>query len=100
MIELIKTPGRNDALVARFLGASPGVAMGGRAISGLPASVMAALALARGSDVVQKSQQSIYGQQRSMTGYVLTGSQMAILDVGKDGGVIFLDGRGSDEQRR
>ena len=100
LLERIKNPGRNDALVARFLGASPGVTMGGRAISGLPASVMAALALARGSDVVQKSQQSVYGSQRLMTDCVLTGSQMAILVVGKDGGVIFFDGRGSDEQRR
>ena len=100
LIGLLKTPGRNDALVARFVGSAPGVSMGGRAIAGLPASVMAALSLARGSDVVQKSQQSVYGQQRLMTQYVLTGRQMAILVVGKEGGAIFFDGRGSGEQER
>ena len=100
LINLIKKPGRNDALVARFVASRPGVTMGGRAIAGLPASVMSALSLARGSEVVQKSQQSVYGQTRLMTDYVLTGSQMAILDVGKDGGAIFLDGRGSGEQKR
>lgn len=100
LLGVIKTPGRNDALVARFVGSAPGVSMGGRAISGLPASVMVALSLARGSDVVQKSQQSVYGQQRLMTQYVLTGSQVAILVVGKEGGAIFFDGRGSGEQKR
>ena len=90
LIDLIKKPGRNDALVARFVASRPGVTMGGRAIAGLPASVMSALSLARGSEVVQKSQQSVYGQTRLMTDYVLTGSQMAILDVGKDGGAIFF----------
>ena len=35
-----------------------------------------------------------------MTQYVLTGRQMAILVVGKEGGAIFFDGRGSGEQER
>ena len=100
LIELIKKPGRNDALVARFVAPRPGVTMGGRAIVGLPASVMSALELARGSEVVQKSPQSVYAQRRAMTQYVLTGGQMAILDVGKDGAAIFFDGRDSGEQRR
>ncbi len=100
LIDLITKTGRNDVLVARFVAARPGVTMRGRAISGLPASVMSALALARGSDVVKKSQQSVYGQKHVMTDYVLIGSQMAILNVGKDDGPIFLDGRGSREQKR
>ena len=63
-------------------------------------SVLSALSLARGSDVVQKSQQSVYSQKHVRTNYVLTGSQMAILVVGKDGSANFSGGRGSGEQKR
>lgn len=100
LIGLIEKSGRNDVLVARFIASRPGVTMGGREISGLPTSVMSALSLARGSDVVQKSQQSVYGQKHLMTDYVLTGSQTAILVVGKDGRATFLGRRGSGEQKQ
>ena len=100
LIGLIEKTGRNDVLVAQFIASRPGVTMGGREISGLPTSVMSAFSLARGSDVVQKSQQSIYSQKHVMTDYVLTGSQTAILVVGKDGGAIFSGRRGSGEQKQ
>ena len=100
LIGLIEKSGRNDVLVARFIASRPGVTMGGREISGLPTSVMSALSLARGSDVVQKSQQSIYGQKHVRTNYVLTGSQMALLVVGKDGRATFSGRSGSGEEKR
>ena len=100
LIGLIEKSGRNDVLVARFVASRPGVTMGGREISGLPTSVMSALSLARGSDVVQKLQQSVYGQKHLMTDYVLTGSQTAILVVGKDGRATFLGRSGSGEQKQ
>ena len=94
LIGLIEKSGRNDVLVARFIASRPSVTMGGREISGLPTSVLSALSLARGSDVVQKSQQSVYSQKHVRTNYVLTGSQTAILVVGKNGSVTFSGRRG------
>ena len=100
LIGLIEKSGRNDVLVARFIASRPSVTMGGREISGLPTSVLSALSLARGSDVVQKSQQSVYGQKQVMTNYVLTGSQTALLVVGKDGSATFSSRRSSGEEKR
>ncbi len=100
LIGLIQKSGRNDVLVARFIASRPGVTMGGREISGLPTSVLSALSLARGSDVVQKSQQSVYSQKYVRTNYVLTGSQTVLLVVGKDGSATFSGRRGSGEEKR
>ena len=100
LIGLIEKSGRNDVLVARFIASRPSVTMGGREISGLPTSVLSALSLARGSDVVQKSQQSVYSQKHVRTNYVLTGSQTALLVVGKDGSATFSGRRGSSEEKR
>ncbi|MXZ09725.1 MAG: hypothetical protein F4Y79_09795 [Gemmatimonadetes bacterium] len=100
LIGLIEKSGRNDVLVARFIASRPSVTMGGREISGLPTSVLSALSLARGSDVVQKSQQSVYSQKHVRTNYVLTGSQTALLVVGKDGSATFSSRRGSGEEKR
>ncbi|MDP6042489.1 MAG: SpoIVB peptidase S55 domain-containing protein [Candidatus Latescibacteria bacterium] len=101
LLHLIQQPGRNDALVVRFVASQPGVTMGGREVSGLPMSVMSALSFSRGSDVVQKSRQSIFGQKRVMTDYVLSGTQSAVFMVGKEGNGPTFSGKGaSGEQKR
>ena len=101
LVRLIKQPGRNDALVVRFVASQPGVTMGGHEVSGLPMSVMSALSLSRGSNVIQKLRQSVFGQKRVITDYVLSGSQSAVFMVGKDSDGPTFSGKGdSGEQKR
>jgi hypothetical protein len=64
-------------------------------------SVMSALSLSRSSDVVQKLRQSVFGQKRVATDYVLSGSQSAVFMVGKEGAGPIFSGKGaSGEQKR
>jgi hypothetical protein len=101
LLRLIQQPGRNDVLVVRFVASRPGVTIGGREVSGLPMSVMSALSLSRSSDVVQKLRQSVFGQKRVATDYVLSGSQSAVFMVGKEGAGPIFSGKGaSGEQKR
>ena len=93
LILLLGRTGRNNEMVIELLSGAKGVTIEGREVSRLPSSVLSALQYSRSSDAVKQVRQTVVQRVRIPTDYVLSGSQIVVLDVNrKQNGVIFAEG--------
>lgn len=96
LIRLLGQVSRNDELVVELLSGAQGVTIEGRELSRLPFSVLSVLQFSRSSDAVKPVRQTVVQRTRIPTDYVLSGSQIVVLDVNrKRNGVIFAEGGGA-----
>ena len=93
LIRLLGRAGRNNEMVVELLSGAQGVTIEGREVSRLPSSVLSALQYSRSSDAVKQVRQTVVQRARIPTDYVLSGSQIVVLNVNrKRNGVIFAEG--------
>ncbi|MDA0747615.1 MAG: hypothetical protein O2954_13925, partial [bacterium] len=96
LVRLLRVVDRNDELIFKLLSTSPGVTIEGREVSALPASVLAALGMSRESGAIQPVSQTVLGEVRVKTNYVLSGNQTVLLNVdGEKDGVVFTGKAGN-----
>ncbi len=96
LIRLLGRAGRNNELVIELLSGAQGVTIEGREVSRLPYSVLSVLRFSRSSDTVKQVLQTVVQRARIPTDYVLSGSQVVVLNVNrKRNGVIFAEGGNS-----
>ena len=93
LIRLLGRAGRNNEMVVELLSGAQGVTIEGREVSRLPPSVLSVLRFSRSSDVVKQVRQTVVQRARIPTDYVLSGSQVVVLNVNrKPNGVTFAEG--------
>ncbi len=93
LIRLLGREGRNNEMVVELLSGARGVTIEGREVSRLPSSVLSVLQFSRSSDAVKQVRQTVVQRARILTDYVLSGSQVVVLNVNrKRNGVIFAEG--------
>lgn len=99
LIRLLGRSGRNNEMVVELLSGAQGVTIEGREVSRLPSSVLSALQFSRSSDAVKQVRQTVVQRVRIPTDYVLSGSQIVVLNVNrKPNGVIFAGGGSAGEK--
>ncbi len=99
LIRLLGRAGRNNEMVVELLSGAQGVTIEGREVSRLPSSVLSALQFARSSDAVKQVRQTVVQRVRIPTDYVLSGSQIVVLNVNrKPNSVIFAGGGSAGEK--
>jgi hypothetical protein len=93
LIRLLGRVGRNNEMVVELLSGALGVTIEGREVSRLPSSVLSVLQFSRSSDAVKRVLQTVVQRARIPTDYVLSGSQVVVLNVNrKRNGVVFAEG--------